>query len=84
MNKILNELKKETNYTITENGATAHKSTLNKVYDMFAFGGAYRTRTDADCILLFKNAIEENETLALKCLFYLRDIRGGQRRKTLF
>ena len=84
MNKILNELKKETNYTITENGAIAHKSTLNKVYDMFAFGGAYRTRTDADCILLFKNAIEENETLALKCLFYLRDIRGGQGERRFF
>ena len=30
------------------------------VYDMFTFGGAYRKRTDEDCILLFKNAYEEN------------------------
>ena len=78
MNNFLNELKKETNYTITENGAIAHKSTLDAVYDLFALGGAYRSRNDDDCILLFKKAFEENEELALKCLFYLRDVRGGK------
>lgn len=77
-NSILNVLKEENNITLTENFAIARKSTLNKVYDMFALGGAYRNRTDEDCILLFKNALEEDETLALKCLFYLRDVRGGK------
>ena len=61
-----------------------YKSTLNAVYDMFAFGGAYRNRTDEDCILLFKNALEENKELALKCLFYLRDIRCGQGERRFF
>ena len=77
-NTFLDSLKRKTNYTLTENGAVTHKSTLNAVYDMFAFGGAYRNRSDEDCIFLFKNALEENEELALKCLFYLRDIRGGK------
>lgn len=77
-NLVLNALKEESNITLTENLAVARKSTLNKVYDMFALGGAYRNRTDEDCILLFKNAIKEDETLALKCLFYLRDVRGGK------
>lgn len=81
---FLDSLKRETNIAITENGAVAHKSTLRKVYDMFAFGGAYRTKNDADCILLFKNALEENEELALKCLFYLRDCRGGQGERRFF
>ena len=83
-NSFLDSLKRETNYTKTENGGVAHKSTLNAVYDMFALGGAYRNRTDEDCILLFKNALEENEELALKCLFYLRDVRGGQGERRFF
>lgn len=84
MNTFMDSLVRQTNFTETENGAVAHKSTLNKVYDMFALGGAYRQRTDEDCILLFKNALEEHETLALKCLFYLRDIRGGQGERRFF
>lgn len=83
-NTFVDNLRKDTNYTETENGGIAHKTTLSKIYDMFALGGAYRKRSDEDCILLFKNALEEDETLALKCLFYLRDIRGGQGERRFF
>ena len=55
-----------------------HKSTGNGVLDLFAMGAAYRHRSDEDCIFLFKKAFEEDEVYALKCLFYLRDARGGQ------
>ena len=78
MNNFLNGLTNNTNFTYTENGAVTHKSTRSFLLDMFAMGGAYRIRSDEDCILLFKNALEENEVYALKCLFYLRDCRGGQ------
>lgn len=83
MNDFLKEMKKAQNYKLTENGAVAYSSTLNSVLDMFAFGGAYRNRTDEDVWNLFYNAWCEDSDLALKCLFYLRDCRGegqGERR----
>ena len=78
MNTFMNAMKRDTNFTLTENGAVTHKSTLNGLMDLFALGGAYRTRSDADCITLFKAAFDEDEVHALKCLFYLRDVRGGK------
>lgn len=78
MNKFINGLTDATNFTYTENGAITHKTTKSDLLDMFALGAAYRTRSDEDCILLFKKAYEENPTYALKCLFYIGDCRGGQ------
>lgn len=83
-NSFLNALQANDNYKRTENGALAHKSTLHKVYDMFALGAAYRSRSDADCILLFKNAFEADPLTALKCLFYIADCRGGQGERRYF
>ena len=84
MNNFLNGMKSATNYTYTENGAVTHKTTMDSLMDLFAMGAAYRTRTDEDCILLFKNAFDENPTYALKCLFYIRDVRGGQGERRFF
>lgn len=78
MNTFLNGLKDTANLTYTENGAITRKSTKSALLDMFALGGAYRSRSDEDVILLFKKAYDENPVYALKCLFYLRDVRGGK------
>jgi len=84
MNSFMENLKTANNYHLTENMGLTHSQLNGDVYQMFALGGAYRKRSDEDCILLFKNAFEENESLALKCLFYLRDCRGGQGERRFF
>lgn len=84
MNTLLNGMKNATNYTYTENGALTHKGTMSGLLDLFAMGAAYRTRSNNDCIFLFKKAFEEDEIHALKCLFYLRDVRGGQGERRFF
>lgn len=72
------------NFKRTENGALAYKSTMDKVYDMFAFGGAYRQRTNDEVVALYADAYAQSPVLATKCLFYLRDVRGGQGERRFF
>lgn len=84
MNTFMNGLKAANNYTLTENGAITHRTTQSDLLDMFALGGAYRNRSDDDVKILFRNAYAENPVYALKCLFYLRDVRGGQGERRFF
>lgn len=84
MNNFLECLKEEQNYGLTENGAVKHNTTMSALLDLFAMGASMRNRSDDDCILLFKQAYDENPEYAMKCLFYIRDIRGGQGERRFF
>ena len=84
MNRFLNGLENATNYTYTENGAVTHTTTKSALLDMFAMGAAMRSRSNEDVILMFRKAFAENPVYALKCLFYIRDIRGGQGERRFF
>ena len=85
-NSFINAMKNVNGYNNkqTENGANARKSTNVKLYDLFALGGSYRSRTESECVLLFKEAYQKNPEYALKCLFYLRDILEGQGERRFF
>lgn len=84
MNELLKAFKEQANVTRTQNGAVTYNSTMNMVYDLFAQGGSMRGASESDCVRMFVNAYNENPNLALKCLFYLRDIRGGQGERRFF
>lgn len=81
---MLNHLKNEFNEGRTANGAFAYNSTKSFVLDLFSLGGAYRNRTDEEKVQLFSKAFGENPLLALKTLFYLRDILEGQGERQFF
>ena len=84
VNPLVAGLENISNLTTTENGALAYKSTLNSLVDFFGNGAALRTRSDSDVIQFFTKAFAEDKLLALKILFYIRDVRGGQGERKVF
>ena len=74
---MLNELKREANLTVTENGAAAFRSTHSACLDLFASCGALRTASEEHIIARFARAYAEDRDMAMRILFYMRDIRGG-------
>ncbi len=62
---------------VTQNGAPTYSTSLSATVDLFATGKALRTRAASEKIALFNKAWTEDRLLSLKCLFNIRDIRGG-------
>ena len=81
---MLNYLKQEANRTLTENGAVTHATTGSDCLDFFATVGALRRQPDSDIVTRFVRAWSENPDLAMKILFYARDIRGGLGERRIF
>lgn len=77
MNKFVNSMQGENNFTYTENGALALKSTNSDIVDLFGTIGSLRTRNDNEIERLFAKAFAEDALLATKMSFYARNIRGG-------
>lgn len=76
-NSLLKALKEEDNKTTTTNGMNAYKSTNNYLVDLYGSIGAMRNRKDSDIINAFTKAFSEDKLMALKMVYYARDILKG-------
>ncbi len=81
---MLDYIRQEAAMTWTENGAATYESTGSECLDLFATIGALRRASDAEMIRRFIRAYTENPDLAMKLLFYARDIRGGLGERRVF
>ena len=81
---MLQYLKNEANLTHTENGAVTYQSTQSECLDLYATIGALRRESDEEITNRFLRAYAENADLAMKTLFFARDIRGGIGERRVF
>src|SRR5699024_4347429 len=77
-------MREESKWAKTENGADAKNTTDSALLDMFATIGSMRTRSEDEIIQKFELAFQEDPLGAMRCLFYCRDIRGGQGERRVF
>lgn len=81
---MLEYLKSEANMALTENGAATNATSGSDCLDLFATVGALRRESDEEIITRFIRAYTEDADLAMKLLFFARDIRGGLGERRVF
>ena len=81
---MLEFLKQEANRAYTENGALSYATTGSDCLDLFATIGALRSASEQEIISRFQGAFAEDPDLAMKTLFFARDVRGGLGERRVF
>lgn len=77
-------MREESKWTKTENGADAKNTTDSALLDMFATIGSMRSRSEDEIIQKFELAFQEDPLGAMRCLFWVRDCRGGAGERRAF
>ena len=81
---MLRLLKNQANTAYTANGAVSNASTMSDCLDLFATAGALRNASDEEIVTRFVRAFAEDRDIAMKTLFFARDVRGGLGERRFF
>lgn len=84
LNAMNNELMEAGNVSVTENGAVGYRTTGKELLDLNFAVSSLRSATEQDIVHHFLKAYFENKLLAMKWLFFARDVRGGLGERRLF
>lgn len=84
MNAMKNEMLENFNQSVTENGAVGYRTTGKSLLDINFAVASLRSASENEVIERFKRAFFEDKILAMKWLFFARDIRGGLGERRLF
>ena len=74
---FIQALENELNRSVTENGALGLRTTGKGLLDMNFKVSSYRNKSEDEIVSDFSKSFNEDALLALKWLFYCRDIREG-------
>ena len=84
MESLKETLNEEFNVSVTENGAIGYKTTGKELLDINFQISSMRDMFEKQIVDKFVKAFYENKLLAIKWLFFVRDIREGIGERRLF
>ena len=84
MNAMQNTLNDEFNASISENGAIGYRTSGKELLDLNFAVASLRGASEQEIIDKFTKAFFEDKILAMKWLFFARDVRGGLGERRLF
>lgn len=84
---VMSAIKNELDYSdrsVTENGAVGYKTTGKRLLDLNFATSSLRHSPDEEITRMFDDALDEDEELAMRWLFFARDVRGGMGERRIF
>ena len=84
MNAVKNTLNEDFNYSVTENGALGYRTSGKELVDLNFAVSSMRGMSEENIYNKFTKAYFEDKMMALRWLFFARDVRGGLGERRLF
>ena len=84
MNAVKNTLNEDFNYSVTENGAIGYRTSGKELVDLNFAVSSMRGMSEENIYNKFTKAYFEDKMMALRWLFFARDVRGGLGERRLF